>query len=149
MSGQLQTPLWQMIPLRLFRNIKGKYHVELFLNYFNDQHRNITFTVEMKNDNQIPCLDVLVKKCSASDNRFSCAISVYRKPTYSGLGTSYFSYSLLLYNMNAININYFVLASTFLLIWLSLGKWPVCLNSLRLMNTGNTWSNWNLYTCSI
>ena len=56
----------------------------------------------MENDNRISFLDVMVKKCNNNNNSFSCATSVYRKQTYSGLGTSYFSFSPLLYKINAI-----------------------------------------------
>ena len=76
---------------------KHKNHVPLFLNYINSQHRNIKFTYETENNNSISFLDVKVER---SNDGF--VTSVYRKPTFSGQGTSYFSFCSFLFKVNAI-----------------------------------------------
>ena len=76
---------------------KHKNHVPLFLNYINSQHRNIKFTYETENNNSIFFLDVKVER---SNDGF--VTSVYRKPTFSGQGTSYFSFCSFLFKVNAI-----------------------------------------------
>ena len=58
----------------------------LFLEYLNSQHPNIDFTMEEESAGVLPFLDVSVSRSGAT---LSC--SIYRKPTFSGLGTSYFS----------------------------------------------------------
>ena len=65
----------------VFRN---EQHAPRFLNYLSSKHRNISFTMEVENNKQLPFLDVLITKC---DNSFST--TVYRKPTFSGLGSLY------------------------------------------------------------
>ena len=62
-----------------------KSHAPLFLNYLNRQHNNINFTMETENDRSLSFLDVSV--CRNADG-FST--SVFRKPTFSGLGISFF-----------------------------------------------------------
>ena len=74
-----------------------KNHVPLFLNYINSQHRNINFTYVTENNNIISFLDVKVER---SNDGF--VTSVYRKPTCSGQGTSYFSFCSFLFKVNAI-----------------------------------------------
>ena len=69
----------------------------MFLNYINSQHRNINFTYETENNNIISFLDV---KVESSNDGF--VTSVYRKPTFSGQGTSYFSFCSFLFKVNAI-----------------------------------------------
>ena len=58
----------------------------LFLNYLNSQHPNIDFTMEEESDGVLPFLDVRVAR---SGGRLMS--SIYRKPTFTGLGTSYYS----------------------------------------------------------
>ena len=78
----------------VFRN---EQHALRFLNYLNSKHRNISFTMEVENNKQLPFLDVLITKC---DNSFST--TVYRKPTFSGLGISYFSFCYNKFKLNSI-----------------------------------------------
>ena len=47
-----------------------------FLGYLNSKHKNISFTVEVENDNKLPFLDILVTK----DNG-SLDTTVFRKNT--------------------------------------------------------------------
>ena len=76
---------------------KHKNHVVLLLNYINSQHRNINFTFETETNNIISFLDVKVER---SNDGF--VTSVYRKLTFSGQVTSYFSFCSFLLKENAI-----------------------------------------------
>ena len=78
----------------LFKNIS---QIDRFLNYLNSQHPNIKFTKELEQDRSLPFLDI---KITMNDNRF--ITEVYRKPTFTGLGTSYFSNDNLIFKVNAI-----------------------------------------------
>lgn len=63
-----------------------------FFQYINNIHANIKFTMECEDNCKLPFLDILVHR---SEN--SLTTSIYRKPTFTGLGTSFFqlqSYSL-------------------------------------------------------
>jgi len=57
-----------------------------FFDYINSRHANIKFTFEGELDKRLAFLDINVCR---NDNCF--ITSVYRKPTFSGLGTNYFS----------------------------------------------------------
>ena len=51
----------------------------------------------MENNNKLAFLDVLVEK---NNNKFET--SIFRKPTFSGLGMSFFSFTPFLYKINAM-----------------------------------------------
>ena len=70
-----------------FLLFKKQDHVKSFLEYLNSQHPNIKFTCEEESDCSLSFLDVSVKKIN---NIFET--SVFRKATFFGLGTSYFSF---------------------------------------------------------
>ena len=72
-------------------------HAPLFLQYMNNQHPNITFTMENEHNRKLPFLDVLVDR---GDNKFNT--SVYRKPTFSGQGLSFFSHCSVKFKINCI-----------------------------------------------
>ena len=74
-----------------------KDHAPLFLDYLNSKHQNINFTMETESNNQISFLDVLVRK-----DDFNFNTTVFRKPTFSGLGVSYFSYCCRKFKLNSI-----------------------------------------------
>ena len=78
----------------LFRNPE---HVNKFLNYLNSKHENIKFTCELESNNALPFLDVNIQR---SQNNF--VTSVFRKPTFSGLGTSFHSSCDLKFKINSI-----------------------------------------------
>ena len=78
----------------LFDNLE---QVPLFLNYLNSKHRNIKFTYETECNNAISFLDVLVSRVNGK-----VSTSVYRKPTFTGLGTKYSSFIPRLFKINAI-----------------------------------------------
>ena len=76
---------------------KHKEQAVSFLNYLNNKHPNITFTVEHEAGDKMPFLVCSV--CRVGD-RFEC--SVYRKPTFSGLGMGFFSYCTFRYKLNCV-----------------------------------------------
>ena len=87
----------------------------MFLNYLNNKHGNIEFTVEHEVNNTLPFLDV----CITKDNN-KLITDVYRKNTFTGLGLNYFSHVPHLFKMNSIST----------LIY-------------RAYNICNTWNNFN------
>ena len=54
--------------------------------------------MEVEQNNKIPFLDVLI---SRDNNKFNN--TVYRKPTFSGMGLSYFSHCVQKFKLNSIN----------------------------------------------
>ena len=78
----------------LFKNVR---HVDLFLNYVNSKHPNIRFTKELEEDKKLSFLDVTVTRI---DNKFET--SVFRKKTFTGLGSHYLSFEPMLYKINAV-----------------------------------------------
>ena len=68
-----------------------------FFAHINNIHPNIKFTIEKQQSNTLPFLDLSVHY---NDNTFNS--SVYRKPTFTGLGLSFFSCSPLKYKINSI-----------------------------------------------
>ena len=78
----------------LFTN---EQHAHMFLQYLNNQHENITFALECETDNALSFLDV---KVSLENNKFIS--SVLRKETFSGQGTSFFSFCFHNFKLNSI-----------------------------------------------
>ena len=70
---------------------------EQFLQYLNSRHSSIKFNAEHELDNSLAFLDV---KITRDENKFQT--SVYRKPSFSGLGTSFFSYCCRNFKTNSI-----------------------------------------------
>ena len=62
-------------------------HVDSFLTYLNGRHPKIKFTKELENNGTLPFLDVNVKRVG---NQFTT--TVFRKPSFTGLGLSFFSF---------------------------------------------------------
>ena len=81
-----------------FLIFKKQSHSNLFLKYINHQHTNIKFTSEHQSDNQLAFLDLNV-----TNNCPKLSTSIFRKQTFSGLGTSFFSYCSIKFRLNAIN----------------------------------------------
>ena len=59
--------------------------VEKFFDYLNSKHNKIQFTIEKESQNKLPFLDILLQR----NNMNKLDISIYRKPTYTGLGTNF------------------------------------------------------------
>ena len=79
-----------------FLLFKDQSHVKLFLDYLNSQHPNIKFTCELENNCKLNFLDVVITRGS------SFLTSVFRKPTFTGLGTSFFSFCPLRFKLTSI-----------------------------------------------
>ena len=79
----------------LFRN---KDTAIKFLHYLNSRHDNIQFTIDFENNQQIPFLDVSIKRLD--NNSFSTTI--YRRKTFTGLYTKWDSFTPRKYRINLI-----------------------------------------------
>ena len=64
-----------------------------------DRHNSIKFTIEFEQDNEIPFLDVLVKRCP--NNTF--VTSIYRNKTFTGLYTKWDSFTPRNYKINVFS----------------------------------------------
>ena len=58
--------------------------------------------METETDGKLPFLDVLLSKQRSSNNECSCITSVFRKKTYTGLLTNYFSFTPFQYKLGLI-----------------------------------------------
>ena len=76
---------------------RERSHAPQFLKYLNDQHRNIKFTIEHEEEGKLPFLDLILSRFEDK-----LLISIFRKPTFSGLGTSFFSYCSYKFKINSI-----------------------------------------------
>ena len=76
-----------------------KSHAALFLDYLNSKHQNIKFTLENECNNKLNFLDISIRKHSGNFET-----SVFRKPSFSGLGMSYFSYICDQFKFNCVDI---------------------------------------------
>lgn len=81
-----------------FLLFRDRTHAEKFHNFINSRHEQIKFTYELECRNQIPFLDVLVKR---TENGFET--DLYRKPTNTGLGMKFFSEVPYKYKLNLIH----------------------------------------------
>ena len=81
----------------MFAVFVTKDHAVLFYNYINRQHSN-KFPVEPGKDGKLPFLDTLV--C----NKPNLVICIYRKPTYTGLLTNFFSFTPSKYKIGLFKI---------------------------------------------
>ena len=80
-----------------FLLFKDVGHIDLFLTYVNSKHPNIKFTKEIEEDMKLSFLDVTVTR---TNNSFET--SIFRKKTFTGLGSHYLSIEPILYKINAI-----------------------------------------------
>ena len=71
----------------IFLLCRDEEHHRQFMDYMNSKHANISFTDEIENNNSMAFLDVLVTR---SDGSF--VTSLYRKATFSGVFTNFFSF---------------------------------------------------------
>ena len=74
----------------------NEHDAKLFLDYLNTKHKNIKFTMEIEKENQLAFLDVLLDK---SDKLVT---SVYRKETFTGVLTNYFSFTAQRYKLGLV-----------------------------------------------
>ena len=80
-----------------FLLLTNEQQAHMFLQYLNNQHENITFTLECETNNALSFLDV---KVSRENNKF--ITYVFRKETFSGQGTSFFSFCFHNFKLNSI-----------------------------------------------
>ena len=71
----------------------------MFLQYLNNQHENITFTLECETNNALSFLDV---KVSRETSKF--IISVFRKETFSEQGTSFLVFVFTILNWTQLKL---------------------------------------------
>ena len=71
----------------IFVLCRDREHHEKFKEYMNSKHENISFTDELEENNLLPFLDVAVTR---TDDGF--ATNLYRKGTFSGVFTNFFSF---------------------------------------------------------
>ena len=69
-----------------------------FLHYLNGRHNNIKFTTESEQNDEIPFLDILLKR--NLDSSFST--SIYRKKSFNGLYIKWDSFTLRKYKINLV-----------------------------------------------
>ena len=77
----------------LFQNLD---EANKFLNFINSRHPNIKFTMETEQEDCLSFLDISV---SRTNNNFSTG--VYRKPTFTGLGLNFYSFSSFKFKLNS------------------------------------------------
>ena len=82
----------------IFLAFESKSDSDHFFDYLNCRHKNIQFTKEDEVDQSLPFLDI---KIQSADNQVET--TVYRKPTFTGLLTNFFSFVPLPYKKGLIN----------------------------------------------
>ena len=80
-----------------FMLFRSKFAAEQFLQFANNIHNNINFTIEFEDNDCLPFLDILVTR--HTDN-FST--TVFRKKTYTGLGLNFYSTCFFNFKLNSI-----------------------------------------------
>ena len=98
MNGKVRPSLWYRYVDDTFTMFDSKDTACEFLKYLNSRHHSIKFTIEFEQDNVIPFLDILVKRCP--NNTF--VTSIYRKKTFTGLYTKWNSFTPRKYKINLI-----------------------------------------------
>ena len=81
----------------LFLLFDNEHQANSFLNYLNNKHHKIEFTFESETNNSLNFLDISINK---HNQKFTT--SIYRKPTFTGLGTNFFSFTPYIYKLNSI-----------------------------------------------
>ena len=75
--------------------------IDKFFHYINQRHPNIKFTKENETDNALNFLDLNIEKCF-ENNGVYFRIGIFRKPTFTGLGLNYHSFTFLNFKINNI-----------------------------------------------
>ena len=96
-----------------FAIFKDKRNALDFLTFINNLHPNIKFTIEEESNNKLSFLDMSIQHIN---NKFYT--SIYRKPTFTGLGMKYFSFCAKKFKLNTIKtLLYRAYHITLVLIW--------------------------------
>ena len=81
-----------------FALFTNKASAELFLEFANSFHENVRFTMENETNNKLPFLDILIERTPSG-----FATGVYRKPTFTGQGTNFYSSCFYNFKLNSIS----------------------------------------------
>ena len=76
----------------------SEHNTTKFFDYINSRHLNIRFTMEKQVNHKLPFLDVLIDNHDPS----SSLTRIYRKKTFTGLLTNYFSFTSYSYKVGLI-----------------------------------------------
>ena len=98
MNNGARPTIWFRYVDDTFTLFNNKNTAVQFLSYLNSRHKNIQFTIEFEQDQEIPFLDVLIKR--NLNNFFST--SIYRKKTFTDLYTQWDSFTPREYRINLI-----------------------------------------------
>ena len=93
-----QPTIWFRYVDDTFTLFKKKNDALSFLRYLNGRDNNIKFTIEFEQNDEIPFLDILMKR--NRDSSFST--SIYRKKTFTGLSTKWDSFTPRKYKINLV-----------------------------------------------
>ena len=81
----------------IFCLFNSESDANLFYNFINSQHPNINFTIEAERNRCLPFLDVHI-----DNNSQSVITKVYRKSTFTGLLTNFFSFTSFSYKLGLV-----------------------------------------------
>ena len=98
MTGNIHPSIWFRYVDDTFTVFDSRITANQFLQYLNSRHKNIKFTIEFEENNEIPFLDILVKHSDSN----KLTTSVYRKKTFTGLYTKWDSFTPRRYKINLI-----------------------------------------------
>ena len=107
-------------------------HPENFLNYLNEKHANIKFTLEIEDNESLPFIDIQIVNANIVKT------AVYRTSTCSGMGLNFFSVCSPKFKINAINTllyRAYHLSSDYLLFHKEIEFLKMYLQILDILNT--------------
>ena len=99
-SPRFHSTLWYRYVDDTFSMFDSKDSANEFLKYLNRHYNSIKFTIEFEQAEQIPFLDILVKRCP--NNTF--VTSIYCKKAFTGLYTKWDSFTPRKYKINPIRM---------------------------------------------
>ena len=85
----LDSYIYIYIYIYIYVLVENFDQAEKFKIYLNKKHKNISFTLELEENNKLSFLDIDVQRC---DTSISFMTSIYRKPTFSGMYTNFKSF---------------------------------------------------------
>ena len=102
-STEIKPTLYQRYVGDIFCLFDNKSQIKNFETFLNSRHINMSFSRELKNDEKLSFLDILIAKSESG-----YITSIYRKSTFSGIYLNFKSYVPDVYKFGLIN-SYFVL----------------------------------------
>jgi len=94
---KLGVNLWLRYVDDVFATLKNKEDAEKILEFLNNQHPNIRFTIEHEENHQLPFLDTTVKRCIGK-----YTTTVYHKKTFTGVYLNWTSLTAKRYKLGLI-----------------------------------------------